>query len=75
MSSNNPSSDLDSRIAAIVESSVGRMRDELLHRMEDTEARLRDITGRMGEFVHLGHILLRQLEQRLNAGLAICLAA
>ena len=48
MSSNDPSSDLDARIAAIVESSVGRMRDELLHRMQDTESRLRDITGRIG---------------------------
>ena len=46
--SNDSSSDLDSRIAAIVESSVGRMRDELLHRMQDTESRLRDITGRIG---------------------------
>jgi hypothetical protein len=48
MSSNDPSSDLDSRISAIVESSVGRMRDELMHRMHDTEARLRDIVSRLG---------------------------
>jgi hypothetical protein len=47
MSSNDSSSDLDSRISAIVESTVGRMRDELLRRMQDTEARLRDITGRL----------------------------
>ena len=45
--SNDSSSDLDSRIAAIVEGAVGRMRDELLHRMEETESRLRDISGHM----------------------------
>ena len=48
MPSNDSSSDLDSRISAIVERTVGRMRDELVHRMQDTESRLRDITGRMG---------------------------
>ena len=48
MPSNDSSSDLDSRISAIVESTVGRMRDELVHRLQDTESRLRDITGQMG---------------------------
>ncbi|MFQ5349532.1 MAG: hypothetical protein ACE5EG_03695 [Thermoanaerobaculia bacterium] len=49
MSSNDSSSDLDSRIAAIVESTVGRMRDELMDRMQGTESRLRDIAGRLGD--------------------------
>ena len=51
MSPNDPSSDLDSRISAIVESTVGRMRDELLRRMQDTEARLREITGSLQDGV------------------------
>ena len=48
MPSNDSSSDLDSRIKAIVENSVGRMRDELMHRLQDTESRLRSIAGRIG---------------------------
>jgi len=47
MSSNDSSSDLDSRISTIVENTVGRMRDELMHRMQDTESRLREITSHL----------------------------
>ncbi len=48
MSSNDPSSDLDSRIAAVVEKTISRVRDELMHRLEDTESRLRSVADRLG---------------------------
>ncbi len=42
MPPNDSSPDLDSRIAAAVERAVGKVRDELLSRLRDTEERLRE---------------------------------
>ena len=48
MSPNESNSDLDSRIAAIVERTVGRMRDELMERVQETETRFRELSQSVG---------------------------